>query len=567
MQATNAAIYFMSDGYSTSGSKLMGRQAAGEGFLKAFLRHGNTDALYCYAHDRRTVDDFVRLRDAHAPRPIETHWIRPGQLQRLAEPGTLYLPGPGLTKSAWRRRALGAASFSLCGVTHTIASHTAMDAIAELLTAPVMPWDALVCTSQVVLDSVTRLLAAEAEYLVEHLGATHVQQPRLALIPLGTDCEALAPDPAARSTWRERMGIGAEDVAFLFVGRLHYHAKANPFPMYVALERAAKRSARRLHLIQAGWFGHADVERRFRNGARGLCPSVNAIFLDGRDPAVRKNVWQAADVFTSLADNIQETFGLTPIEAMAAGLPSVVSDWDGYRDTVRSGLDGFRIPTMMPPTPAGVVLALRHEIGLDSYDDYVGHASLAVSVDIPACTEAYTAIANDGALRRRMGEAARARARAEFDWASIVRRYQALWAELAELRRAAPREAAPTPPNPRRADPFWLFAGYPSRLLAGGDRLMLAPGANSQRVAQLFKLPLTGFGPAALAPLEQCVHLIERLGSESVLSVDELLEGAAPPARPALLRSLVWLHKLDLVRLAPSGATATDRAPEAPRSG
>ena len=28
---------------------------------------------------------------------------------------------------------------------------------------------------------------------------------------------------------------------------------------------------------------------------------------------------------------------------MAAGLPVVVSDWDGYRDTVRDGVDGFRI--------------------------------------------------------------------------------------------------------------------------------------------------------------------------------------------------------------------------------
>ena len=40
----------------------------------------------------------------------------------------------------------------------------------------------------------------------------------------------------------------------------------------------------------------------------------------------------------SLADNIQETFGLTPVEAMAAGLPCVMSDWDGYRDTVRDGV-------------------------------------------------------------------------------------------------------------------------------------------------------------------------------------------------------------------------------------
>jgi len=28
---------------------------------------------------------------------------------------------------------------------------------------------------------------------------------------------------------------------------------------------------------------------------------------------------------------------------MAAGLPCVVTDWDGYKDTVRHGEDGFRV--------------------------------------------------------------------------------------------------------------------------------------------------------------------------------------------------------------------------------
>ena len=45
----------------------------------------------------------------------------------------------------------------------------------------------------------------------------------------------------------------------------------------------------------------------------------------------------------SLSDNIQETFGLTPLEAMASGIPVIVSDWDGYRSTVRDNKDGFRI--------------------------------------------------------------------------------------------------------------------------------------------------------------------------------------------------------------------------------
>ena len=63
----------------------------------------------------------------------------------------------------------------------------------------------------------------------------------------------------------------------------------------------------------------------FEQGAAKLCPSVHTVTLDGRKAEERGKAWAAADVFCSLSDNIQETFGISPIEAMAAGLPVVVS--------------------------------------------------------------------------------------------------------------------------------------------------------------------------------------------------------------------------------------------------
>ncbi len=43
----------------------------------------------------------------------------------------------------------------------------------------------------------------------------------------------------------------------------------------------------------------------------------------------------AANVFTAMSDNIQESLGLTILEA--CGLPVVTTDWDGCRDTVAVG--------------------------------------------------------------------------------------------------------------------------------------------------------------------------------------------------------------------------------------
>ena len=53
-----------------------------------------------------------------------------------------------------------------------------------------------------------------------------------------------------------------------------------------------------------------------------------------------------ADVVVSLADNPQETFGLTILEAAAAAKPVIASDYDGYRDLVRHGSTGFLVSTL-----------------------------------------------------------------------------------------------------------------------------------------------------------------------------------------------------------------------------
>jgi glycosyltransferase involved in cell wall biosynthesis len=150
-------------------------------------------------------------------------------------------------------------------------------------------------------------------------------------------------------------------------------------------------------------------------------------------------------VFTSLVDNFQETFGLSPIEAMAAGLPSVISDWNGYRDTIRDGIDGFRVPTLSMPSGSGGDIADRYDWGIDSYDFYTFHTSQLVSVDTDATVEAYRKLISNRELRLKMGRAARQRALAHFDWLVIRDRYVALWEELNERRRAGRKAAGPRP--------------------------------------------------------------------------------------------------------------------------
>ncbi|HVT53240.1 MAG TPA: glycosyltransferase family 4 protein, partial [Dongiaceae bacterium] len=472
----NAAILYRPEAFTTQGPRLMGRQAAGEGFLKGFLQHAEVDPFYCYTPSREQAEHFIGAVRSSGNRH-RVRWLNEADPRTPGEPGTLYLPDPSLSVHAWRRRRFDQRAYSIVGVTHTTASASAMDSISDLHHAPVQAWDALICTSKVVRETVEFVLGAQAEYLRARFGARQFPQPHLPIIPLGVDTARFAPDATRRGEARNALGIGAADVAVLFVGRLSFHAKAHPLPMYQALERVARAApARRIHLLQAGWFANAFIESAFKSGAAQFCPSVACRFVDGRDASARQQAWQAADIFTSLSDNIQETFGLAPIEAMAAGLPSVVTDWNGYRDTIRDGIDGIRVPTLMPPPGFGEDLADRHAGEIDNYDHYCGFTSQFVAVDPEACAAAYARLIEDEALRKRMGAAARERAVAEFDWRVIVARYQALWAELAEIRKSAEESAPRVPPhpaNPARADPYRAFAAYATAALGENDRIAL----------------------------------------------------------------------------------------------
>ena len=131
-----AAIYFHPEAYTTSGPKLMGRNAAGESFLRGFLAHSKTQAFWAQVQKPEHAQAFRAVVEA-AGRTEPVSAVDANGLAALAQAGTVYHPGPGIGEHAWQRAACGHGAWSLCGITHTTSSALAMDAIAELLTAPV----------------------------------------------------------------------------------------------------------------------------------------------------------------------------------------------------------------------------------------------------------------------------------------------------------------------------------------------------------------------------------------------------------------------------------------------
>lgn len=542
---THATIYYHPEGYNTTSERLMGRHAAGEGFLRAAAKSGAT-RLHCHADSEGSARHFAEQLARLGFRG-QTGWVPLDRPAGIGDDGCVFLPGPNLGDSAWQRAPVGERLYSLCGITHTTASHLAMSSITDLLVAPVRSWDALICTSLAVRDTVRHLLENQANHLRTRLGASRFELPQFPVIPLGVHAADYDFSENDKIAARAALGIASDEVVFLFVGRLAFHAKAHPQQMFTALERAAQ--GRRVRLLQCGWYANAAIESAFDDAANALCPSIAMQHVDGRDPLGRRHAWACSDVFISLSDNIQETFGLTPIEAMAAGLPLIVTDWDGYKDTVRDGIDGFRIATLTPAAGGGEDLAQRYAGGIDTYDAYCGYASQFTSVDPDALSQACQRLIGDPALRRQMGAAGRERARNQYDWAVIYRRYQTLWEELAERRRADPDMNPPLHAlvRPDRADPFAAFAGYPTRQLSPHHLVTLLDTAHALESRRA--LTLNSFA-ASLQPnaedIAAIVEILKSLGPQSAASVAQHF----PKERHAqVLRGLVWLAKMEAVRI------------------
>jgi len=470
-----------------------------------------------------------------------------------AEGGVLFRGQPDLDALAWiRRKATGDRGYSLVGLIHTLAPPAMRQIIAGALTAPVQSWDAVICTSPAVRDALSNMFEGWGDFLGERFGGELRPRPQLPVIPLGVHAQEIrekADRPGARARVRSDLGIEADEVLVVWVGRMSFFEKAFPQPMFRAVEEAGRLTGKRMHFALAGWFPGGEADRaRYEQAAAAYAPSVQIDFQDGNDPEVVADLWAAGDIFLSLVDNIQETFGITPLEAMAAGLPVVASDWDGYRFTVRDRSEGFLIPTLGgPPGGLGEALAARHNIGLDSYQAFVGAVAQHTAVHVGKAAEAIAELARNPDLRRRMGAAGRARARETFDWPVVVRQITGLFDELATLRAATPGGAASHRLHPLRGDPFADFAGFATHDLGLERRLRLRPGAGAADLARAAGVDLDGAFRIWRAPPEDAARIVELLSEAGELSVRDILLAFPVDRRRAIQMSLVWMAKLGIL--------------------
>jgi len=389
---------------------------------------------------------------------------------QVAPWGGLFLPDPSIGRWAQWRNPAGPAAFSLIGQIHTLSTPAAFAHLQDLVSEPVEPWDALICSSRAGRDVVLAVLQDRQEQLLRRCGGSSHQlearRPQLPVIPLPLPVGSIVAALPSRAAARQALGVPIDAHGLLWLGRLSALTKADPYPCYALLQRVAAQLDRPLVLIECGPDDTPAQAAEWQR-LRQLCPAVQFVRLGGEAPVEETTKLQAlaaADVALSLVDNTQETFGLAVAEAMASGLPVLATHWDGYRDLVRDGTDGFLVPSRWAASAAqvSVTLGWQQFTGLKPFSAIAGALAQLVQFDQAWAEAALLGLLRDPGLAAAMGRAGQRRALACFDSDRVMGQYEQLFAELAERRAAAPAEARQPRPAPIHLDPVRAFAGFAS---------------------------------------------------------------------------------------------------------
>jgi phosphatidyl-myo-inositol dimannoside synthase len=158
------------------------------------------------------------------------------------------------------------------------------------------------------------------------------------VVPNGVDTELFRPVPRAPS----------EPIRLLSVSRV---VPRKNIPVLIAAVNAlAREGERRFKLTIAGTGPSENEVERLANDSVG-----DVRFLGFVDEAQKRELLGDADLFVQLST--REGLSIATLEAMASGVPCMVSDLPGVREPIDPGKTGYLVPN--PESVEDVIAVLR----------------------------------------------------------------------------------------------------------------------------------------------------------------------------------------------------------------
>lgn len=234
------------------------------------------------------------------------------------------------------------------------------------------------------------VIAVSAEARNDIIEHDRLDPGRVLLLPNGIDI-ARVDTPLSQAAAKQRLGYAADDFLIGCVGRLEEQkGHINIIrALGLMLETAPDDLKRRLQLLIVG-DGRLRGELEQVATTTGMASRVH--FAGSRGDVAE--ILRSLDLY--VMPSLWEGLSLAMLEAMAAGLPVIISDVGGAAEVLGDGEFGIRVPP-------GDIAALAHAV---------------------------MALVQDEGERRRLGTAARRRVCEHYDLRERIARLEATYAEL-----------------------------------------------------------------------------------------------------------------------------------------
>jgi glycosyltransferase involved in cell wall biosynthesis len=359
--------------------QLMGRHIASQQFIEALCKYKGTHQVTLICPEAITEEHLTTFLNEH---PLDV----------------LHYPGPDMYKAMDLKR-LNPRPMVVTGITHSLGHAPFMEWLHMTKLSNPQASDALICTSPQAEEAVLQMQ--------DPLGGPKLFTARGSL-GINTAEFYRAPKDSCYTE-------------LLYIGRLCPYTKVDLVPLLEMVKRVIDTVNIKIRLTIAGSdnSGYSEV---LLKKAKELGFLEDQIQIEINISEERKRVlYGKSDIFLAPSNNTQETFGLTILEANAAGLPVIAYDWSGYRSLIRDGENGFLIPTALKPR--GTMAPYQY----DAINQL--HFSSCVEVDRFQFETKLLVLITNEIFRKQMSETA-FKVAESYDWKHIIPEFISLWERL-----------------------------------------------------------------------------------------------------------------------------------------